>query len=64
MEVDISDKAQAVIKYGFVSLLLLAVLCAGGVWLYQSKHRTLSLVESEVAGPMVHARARAAGTIT
>ncbi len=64
MEVDISDKAQAVIKYGFVSLLLAAFLCAGSVWLYQSSHRTLSLVEAEVAGPMVQVRARAAGTIT
>ena len=64
MEVDISDKAHAVIKYGFVLLLLVAVLCAGGVWMYQSRHRTLSVVEAEVAGKFVQARTRAAGTIT
>ncbi len=63
MEVDISDKVQSVIKYGFVVLLSAAFLCAGIVWFYQSKHRTLSLVESEVAGPLVQVRARAAGTI-
>ena len=63
MEVDISDKAHAVIKYGLAVLLLAAVLCAGVVWLYQSSHRTLSLVEAEVAGHVVQARALAAGTI-
>jgi membrane fusion protein (multidrug efflux system) len=63
LEVDISDKAHAVIKYGFVTLLALAFLCAGSVWLYQSSHRTLSIVEAEVVGHMVQARARAAGTV-
>ena len=64
MEVDISDKARALIKYGFAALLLLSALCAGCVWLYQSSHRTLSIVEAEVAGQIVQARTRAAGTIT
>ena len=64
MEVDISDKAHAVIKYGLAVLLLAAVLCAGVVWMYQSGHRTLSIVEAEVAGHVVQARALAAGTIT
>ena len=64
MEVDISDKAHAVIKYGLAVLLLAAFLCAGVVWLYQSSHRTLSIVEAEVAGHVVQARALAAGTIT
>ncbi len=64
LEVDISDKAHAVIKYGLAVLLLAAFLCAGLVWLYQSSHRTLSIVEAEVAGHVVQARALAAGTIT
>ena len=64
MEVDISEKAHAVIKYGFVFLLSVAVLCAGIVWFYQSGHRTLSLVEAEVVGSMVQTRARAAGTLS
>ncbi len=64
MEVDISDQAQVVIKYGFFVLLLVAFLCAGGVWFYQSSHRTYSIVEAEVAGHIVQARARAAGTVT
>ena len=64
LEVDISDKAHAVIKYGLAVLLLAAILCAGVVWMYQSSHRTLSIVEAEVAGHVVQARALAAGTIT
>ncbi len=64
MEVDISDKVRAFIKYGFAALLLSALLCGGAVWLYQSSHRTLSIVEAEVSGHIVQTRARAAGTIT
>ena len=64
MEVDISDKVRPIIKYGFAALLLAAFLCAGVVWLYQSRHRTLSIVEAEVAGHVVQTRTRAAGTIT
>ena len=63
MEVDISDKVRAFINYGFAALLLAAFLCAGAVWLYQSSHRTLSIVEAEVAGHVVQTRTRAAGTI-
>lgn len=64
LEVDISEKAHAVIKYGLAALLLVAFLCAGGVWWYQSGRRTLTLVEAEVAGHVVQARALAAGTVT
>ena len=64
MEIDISDKAHAFIKYGFVSLLGAACLCAGIVWFYQINHRTLSLVNAQVGGKIVLARTRAAGTIT
>ena len=63
MEVDISDKVRALIKYGFAVLILAAFLCAGIVWLYQSRHRTLSIVEAEVVGHFVQTRTRAAGTI-
>lgn len=63
LEVDISDKARAVVKYGFMSLLLLAVLCGGGAWLYRSHMRTLAIAEAQVAGDVVVARARAAGTV-
>ena len=63
MEVDISDKVNGVLKYGFIALVAIAVLCAGGVFYYESAHRTLSVMDAVVACNVVAAKAHAKGVV-
>ena len=35
LEVDITEKVKKVMKFGPVALIVIAILCAGGVWEYQ-----------------------------
>lgn len=64
MEVDISNKVNAILKYGLVGLIAIAVLCSGGIWWYQSTHRVVTLADAVVTGNAVGARTRANGTVT
>ena len=64
MEVDITEKVQRVLKFGPIAILVLAVLCAGGVWMYQHHQKALTVYDANVASTMVSVKAKANGTIT
>ena len=64
MEVDISKKVNNVLKFWLPGLVFLAILCAGGIWLFQQHNSTLTLHDARVTSTMVNAKTKAAGTIT
>lgn len=64
LEIDISQKAGRLMKYGVLSLLAAAFLGAGIVWYYQQRHAVLTVADAEVAGQIVHVRTKASGKIT
>ena len=64
MEVDITEKVKKVMKFGPVALIVIAVLCAGGVWAYQHSQKGLTVYDAKVASTMVGVKAKADGTIT
>ena len=63
MEVDITKKVNYMVKYGLAGLLVLALLCAGGVWFYQHHHAYLTIYDAKVTSTMVSTKARADGTV-
>ena len=63
MEVDITKKVNYIVKYGLAGLLVLALLCAGGVWFYQHHHAYLTVYDAKVTSTMVSTKARADGTV-
>ena len=64
MEVDITEKVKRVLKFGPIAIIVLAVLCAGGVWAYQHNQKGLTVYDAKVASTMVSVKAKANGTIT
>lgn len=64
MEVDITEKVKRILKFGPVALVLLAVLCALGVWAYQHSQKGLTVYDAKVASTMVGVKAKADGTVT
>ena len=64
MEVDITEKVKKVMKFGPVALIVIAILCAGGVWAYQHSQKGLTVYDAKVASTMVGVKAKADGTIT
>ena len=64
MEVDITEKVKKVMKFGPVALIVVAILCAGGVWAYQHSQKGLTVYDAKVASTMVGVKAKADGTIT
>lgn len=64
MEVDITEKVKKVLKFGPVALIVIAILCAGGVWAYQHSQKGLTVYDAKVASTMVGVKAKADGTIT
>lgn len=63
MEVDISKKVNYFLKYGVVALVLLAVVCAIGVWQYKHNHHDLTINDAKVSSTLVGTKVRAPGTI-
>lgn len=63
MEVDITKKVNYILKYGLAGLLLLAIICAGGVWFYQHHHNYMTINDAKVTSTMVGTKVRAAGHI-
>ncbi|WP_294147493.1 HlyD family efflux transporter periplasmic adaptor subunit [uncultured Selenomonas sp.] len=64
MEVDITEKVKKVMKFGPIALVVIAILCAGGVWAYQHSQKGLTVYDAKVASTMVGVKAKADGTIT
>lgn len=64
MEVDITEKVKRVLKFGPLALVVLAILCALGVWAYQHSQKGLTVYDAKVESTMVGVKAKADGTIT
>lgn len=64
LEVDITEKVKKVMKFGPIALIVIAILCAGGVWAYQHSQKGLTVYDAKVASTMVGVKAKADGTIT
>lgn len=62
-EIDITQKAERLLKICLPLCLLLAVLIAGGVYLYQGSQKTLAIYDAQVESKMVNAKARANGKV-
>ena len=43
MEVDITNKANKIIRYGLIGLVLLALIVSTGVYFYQHHNKTLTI---------------------
>ena len=63
-EEDITEKAQYLLKYGIIGLLLLAVISAAGLYLFTHSHNYMTVYDAHVASQMVGVKARADGKIT
>lgn len=62
-EVDVTKKFKYLTRYGLIALIVIAVLCAGGIWFYQHSHRYLNVYDAQVSSSMVAAKAHANGRI-
>ncbi len=63
MEVDISKKVNYILKYSLPGLVLLALLCAAGIWFYQQQNNVLTIHDAQITGNLVSTKVKAAGTI-
>lgn len=63
MEIDISKKVTYFVKYGLVGMIALALLCAGGVWVYQHHGGYIKIYDARVTSTMVGVKTRANGKI-
>ncbi len=63
MEVDISKKVNYFIKYGVIGLVVIAVICSGGVWFFYHHQTGFTVRDAQVSSSMVSARTKAAGTV-
>lgn len=64
MEVDITKKVQYLMKYGLVGLILIAVLCAGGIYYYQHQHKYFNVYDAQVTSSLVAAKVHGNAMIT
>ncbi len=63
-EIDITEKAQYLLKYGVLGLILLAVLCAGAMYLIHSGKSTMTVYDAKVESQLVGVKSKAAGKVT
>ncbi len=63
MEVDISKKVNYFIKFGLISAVVLAVLCATGVWYYHQRHQYFTVYDAQVTSTLVGTKAQTDGTV-
>lgn len=64
LEIDISDKFNCVLKYGLIVLLITAAVCSGVIFYFNTRNKSLSIMDAEVMGNVSTVRSRAKGTIT
>jgi membrane fusion protein (multidrug efflux system) len=63
LEVDISKKVSYMIKFGVIGILVLAVLCSAGIWVWQKNNAYLTVKDASVTSALVNTKTNAAGTI-
>ena len=63
MEVDISKKVNNVLKFWLPVLVLVAMICAGGIWFLLQRNDVLTIHDAQISCTMVNAKTKAAGTI-
>lgn len=51
-------------KYGLVGLILIAVLCAGGIYYYQHQHKYFNVYDAQVTSSLVAAKVHGNAVIT
>ena len=52
------------LKYGLIGLVLIAVVAAGGIYFWQSRHSYMNIYDAQVSSLLVGAKVQADGTIT
>lgn len=63
-EIDVTNKAKFIIKYGLVGVLALTFVCASLVWYALFSWGNLELHDARISGNMVGVRASAPGRVT
>ncbi len=64
MEVDVTEKAKNFIRFGLISLIVLAALAGGGLYLYQHSNRGFVVSDAMVVGSESVITAKGDGKIT
>lgn len=62
-EVDVTKRAKYFLRYGLIGLIVLALLCAAGIYFYQHRHQSFTVYDAQVTSSMVAAKAKADGTV-
>ncbi len=63
-EVDITEKVQYFLKYGVLSIILLALLCAGIMYFLHFGKSTMTVYDAKVESQLVGVKSKAAGKVT
>lgn len=63
-EEDLTEKAQYLLKYGVLGLILLALLCAGIMYFIHSGKSTMTVYDAKVESQLVGVKSKAAGKVT
>ncbi len=63
-EIDVTDKAKLIIKYGLAGVIGLTLVCSSLVWYIMYSWGHLDIYDAKIAGNMVGARAGAPGSVT
>lgn len=63
-EEDITEKAQYLLKYGVLALIVLAVLCAGIIYFLHSGKSTMTVYDAKIESQLVGVKTKAAGKVT
>ncbi len=63
-EEDITNRVSYFLKYGLIGLVIIAVVAAGGIYFWQSRHSYMSIYDAQVSSSLVGAKVQADGTIT
>jgi multidrug resistance efflux pump len=64
LEIDVTEKVKKYLKYGPAAIIILAILCAGGIYAYQHSRSGVTVYDARIASTVVHTKARADGSIT
>ena len=64
MSLPITRNVPYLMKYGLVGLILIAVLCAGGIYYYQHQHKYFNVYDAQVTSSLVAAKVHGNAMIT
>ena len=63
-EEDLTEKAQYLLKYSVLGLILLAMLCAGVMYFLHSGKSTMTVYDAKIESQLVGVKSKAAGKVT